>query len=446
MSYISRRGRRPNEYASKSSHTHLINDMDIKRFLEHCDLPKKLNEVYISDKQVVELDFIESNPIEFIIAIDGGYTQAFVRKEFPSCTITFFQFGALIFKVDDLEDVGKKPFIEPEDISKLKQIQRFKFVLPTKNITLKDESTLVDSVRRVLFDFFKQEPRGNKEEKFISTLKWFIYQEYDHSNSVDQWNLASCPNCGLSNVKLDKRKMEDYKFKCDCGNDIYLTDVFRLHEVVDNELGAGGILGYLSNLLEQIILIHLIRIILKIRTTLLNEILFVKDGPLAFFGQTANMHKPMRDLINYLFKYHNIFLAGLEKTGPFVEHADEISEKLKPGQVLLINNEYIYNYILPGKANPDKPYGSTTYYGNKIIFKSYDNYVYVITLPTTDILPNPQKDDFRNIDYILHNIEKLKCNMYDSSLVPIALVNKLVSLSNYPSTTILEKFTKKVML
>jgi hypothetical protein len=30
--------------------------------------------------------------------------------------------------------------------------------------------------------------------------------------------------------------------------------------------------------------------------------------------------------------------------------------------------------------------------------------------------------------------------MYDNSLIPVALVNKLVSLANHPSTRILQKF------
>jgi hypothetical protein len=41
---------------------------------------------------------------------------------------------------------------------------------------------------------------------------------------------------------------------------------------------------------------------------------------------------------------------------------------------------------------------------------------------------------------ILTNIEKLRCDMYDSALIPVALVNKLVSLANHPSTRILQKF------
>jgi hypothetical protein len=41
---------------------------------------------------------------------------------------------------------------------------------------------------------------------------------------------------------------------------------------------------------------------------------------------------------------------------------------------------------------------------------------------------------------ILTNIEKLRCDMYDDALIPVALVNKLVSLANHPSSKILQRF------
>ena len=69
-----------------------------------------------------------------------------------------------------------------------------------------------------------------------------------------------------------------------------------------------------------------------------------------------------------------------------------------------------------------------------------DGGIHVVSLPTSQILSCPQLDDFRNIEVILTNIEKLKCDMYDNSLLPVALVNKLVSLSNHPSSRILQKF------
>lgn len=74
-------------------------------------------------------------------------------------TITFFQFGANLITVTDLKDLKEQAFISPESISKLKDLQRIKFTLPTKNIGLIDEkgkrASLTYSVRKALYDFFK---------------------------------------------------------------------------------------------------------------------------------------------------------------------------------------------------------------------------------------------------------------------------------------------------
>jgi len=442
MAYASKYGRWPAEYASKSAHSQVVNDPAVRVFLEKCSLPKRADEVSLSEHAELPFEPVADNPIRHIIAIDGGYDEVMVRSEFPSSTMCFFQFGALIFSVEDLEDLEEQPFIDPDDMSKLKRIQRLKLVLPIRNITLGDESTLTDSVRLAVHDFFRQKV---DEERLADTLRWFVFQEY--GPKVSEWTLASCPICDARNVQLQRSQMTaNHTFPCDsCGGEIYLTDVFRLHEAVDDELGAGGILGYVTTTVEQIILVHLIRLILKTKPTLLGQVLFIKDGPLAFFGQTANMHGPMRELVRHLLDHNTLYLAGLEKSGSFVEHADEITGKLDPGTVLIFDNDYIYRYILPGKADPTNLYGRTTYYGNKLIFKTRGGRVYVISLPTREILAHPGEDDLKNVPEILTNIEKLQCDMYDNALVPVALANKLVSLANHPSSRILQKFATKTI-
>jgi len=441
MAYTSK-GRRPNEYASKSAHSYLINDPTVQAFLERCSFPKHAGEVSFSGHERFTYKPVEENPIRHIIAIDGGYNEVVVQEEFPSSTICFFQIGSLIFSIEDLDNLDEQPFIDPEDIARLKLIQRLKFTLPIRNVNLQGEHTLTDSVRRSMYDFFRQKI---DDTELIETLQWFIFQEY--SMAIPEWSLASCPSCDQSNIPLQRAKMtKAYTFVCNhCGREIFLSDVFRLHEAIDDELGAGGILGYVTTTVEQIVLVHLIRLILKIKPALLNQILFIKDGPLGFFGQTANMHKPMRALVKFLFDHHNLNLAGLEKSGPFVEHADEISEILEKGTVLILDNDYIYNYVLPGKADPSNPYGRTTYYGNKLIFKTSAGGMYVVSLPTSEVTIRPVESDFRNLGVILTNIEKLKCDMYDNALIPVALANKLVSLANHPSSRILQKFATDII-
>jgi hypothetical protein len=68
--------------------------------------------------------------------------------------------------------------------------------------------------------------------------------------------------------------------------------------------------------------------------------------------------------------------------------------------------------------------------------------MYVVSLPTPtdEVIASPSEGDLPNLHILLNNIEKLRCDMYDNSLVPIALANKLVSLANHPSSKILQKF------
>jgi hypothetical protein len=437
VGYSSRRGRRPDENASKSSHIYVVNDPEVQTFLSGCNLPKKTNDISLSGSSYLPCLAPASNPIKHVIAIDGGYQMVVIDKDFPSSEICFFQFGALIFSISDLESIGSSRFIDPEDMAKLKNIQRLKLTLPVKQITLKSANSLIQSVRQAIFDFFCQ---SMEDEPLIDTLKWLLFEEYD--SPIDQWILASCPNCGNRDIPLRRSSLGVKKMvECDsCNQIIFLTDAFRLHEAVDNELGAGGILGYVTTTIEQLLAAHLIRLILKTKPAVMRQVLFIKDGPLAFFGQTANIHKPMRQLIKHLIDRHDVFLAGLEKSGAFVEHADQLYELMEAGMFLILDDNYIYRYIIPNSGATSNAYGQTTYYGNKIIFKTNSGAMHVVTLPTAAQLSSPTEKDFHNIHAVLSNLEKLRCDMYDNSLIPVALANKLVSLANHPSSRILQKF------
>ena len=444
MSYVSKRGRRPDEAASKSSHSHVISDPSVKAFLGRCTLPKRSDDVTLPTERIYTLEPLTSNPIHHIVAIDGGYTEVVVQADFPSATIAFFQFGALIFSVSDLENLEAQPFIDPQDMAKLRRIQRLKLTLPIRNISYSSASTLTHSVRQALYEFFMEDLDGRS---LMSSLAWLLFEKYRPASQWGSWLLASCPNCGAASIELSpKAAGPRFTFCCpQCKGNIYLTDVLRLHEAIDDELGASGILGYVTTALEQLILVFVIHLLLDKRPRAMREVLFIKDGPLAFFGQTANLFKPMRKLVAFLFEKHDLYLTGLEKSGAFVEHADAVSGRLEPGSFLIFDNDYIYRYVLPGKADPSNPYGRTTYYGNKIIFKAALGGLHVVTLPTPSLLTHPGVAELKNLKVVLNNLQNLKCDMYDSALLPIALVNKLVSLADHPSSALLQTFATNSM-
>jgi hypothetical protein len=213
-----------------------------------------------------------------------------------------------------------------------------------------------------------------------------------------------------------------------------------LQELIDEETGGDGIIAYLMNVIEHLIIIHLIRQFLRIDPNWLKKILFIKDGLISFVGQPARLHRPMKDLVNWLFDNYNILLVGLEKSGAFVDHAQEIQNKLEPGQALVLTDDYIYRYIKPGGGDPGAPYASISNYGHKVIFKTRAGQMYVLSAPVRQLKKSPTADDIPNLQVLLNNTESLHCDMYDSALFPVALVNKLVSLSAHPSQRILQKF------
>lgn len=434
-------GKRPFEHASRSNHIHIIKDEEVQAFLGNHALPDGASDIGLIDANIVKVDYNAQDSIEYIIAIDGGNTMIPVKSQFPSSTLTFFQFGANLIPKHELKNLKQKPFISPEDISKLKDLQRIKFALPTKNIGLKlkdgKRATLSFSVRKAIYDFFKK-------HDYLPTLKWFLFREYLQTPN-GQYFLASHPvNVSCKNIEFKRENLNSEFILSHPDGDLFLTDVFRLHEVIDEDLGATGIIGYLQNLIEHFLLISTIRGIYRKKKQRIKELLFIKDGPLGFFGQTANMHEPMRDLIIFLSQELSIYIVGIEKSGAFVEHALEIKNKIPEGSAYLLANSHIYRYIKPGDPANLQPYGASSYYSAKLFFHSRDGRIYVVTLPTLNekVVMNPIKTDFLGFDTILKYLEQLKSDMYENSLLPIALVNKLVSLSDHPSSTLLEKFAK----
>jgi hypothetical protein len=228
-----------------------------------------------------------------------------------------------------------------------------------------------------------------------------------------------------------------------------------LHERIDEDQGAGGVVGYVMTTLEHVVLAHLVKTLWELKPQTLSEVLFIKDGPLAFFGQTAPLSQPMRELATFLGEqprpdepsstYSLLNVVGFEKSGAFVEHAQQIQDQLQPNSALILSTDYIYRYIQPGDPLSPDPYGKNTYWGGKLIYKAGDGNVYVATVPTHGFNPAPSFADFPNLAEILSVVGKLRCSMYDNALIPIALVNKLVSLSDFPSARILETFARTQM-
>lgn len=439
MAYGQIKGRKPFERASKIAHTEILNNRDVQTFVAGCTLPSAPPGAQLEALQK-PLPAAEKR-ITTVIAVDGGLTEVAVRKEFPSASVAFMTFGPLMLKLEDLQELDRSPFIAPEDMARLKSLQRYSLVLPSKAVRAPAAGGFKAGARKTIQSFMAE-----KQPELLKALQWLLYREWVPGKKGPR----TVPNCPSCEEEVGGRSFEQggaIEQECQaCGKEIYFTDVLRLYERIDEEQGAGGILAYLLSTLEQLVIVHVIRSILEMKPAALREVLLIRDGPLAFFGVTAPLRKPMMELMAYLAEKDNgkplICLVGLEKGGHFVEHAALVAPELKPNHYLMMDSEYVYKYVQPGDPN-GSPFGSNTYYGGKLIFKSARGDVFVATIPTKEYLSAPEIEDLLNASEILNVIAELRCAMYDSALLPVVLANRLVSLADVPSSEILKRFVRE---
>ena len=105
MGYGSR-GRKPVERASKIAHAEIIKNPQVQAYVRECVLPSTPDLVSL-DSMVKTLGDVDTSAVTAVIAVDGGYTETYLREEYPSSSITFFTFGPLLFELADLRALDR---------------------------------------------------------------------------------------------------------------------------------------------------------------------------------------------------------------------------------------------------------------------------------------------------------------------------------------------------
>ena len=462
------------EKASKTGHQHIIQNVLVQEFLSKCekigydDIP----DLEYEGKTTLLQDINDkiSVDIKWIITADGGYQEVNINKNFPSHTLCFYNVGILAFQAKDLFTLEHQQTIDPDDLGKLKEPRMFSFVVPMQNIKLQgyDFNT---SVRKAIFEIFRDSQLGDKEEdsrnSLLNTIKWLIFREYSDQNGQMQ---ITCPNPYCNERLTFTRRTDNYLdenndfIQCSCGNVAYITDCFELHDLVDDISGAGKIASYIMSAFEMVLLLCMFRFFMENNSQkTLSEILFIKDGSLALFSRLDDFaFKVVRPFMQFMYEkslrenVSYINFVGLDKSGIFVEHLKNTESKIynlyKTSSVVLPDLKYIEHFIA-GKST-ESVFGENTYFGIKMFVKKDENLSFVLDVAVPfgldtaykDYIKSPKISDFLCLKSILEILFKLKCDLYQNSapmaFVPIALINKLVSISNIPSRKILTIFSK----
>ena len=254
-----------NELADKTSHIDIVKNPDVEEFLNKCrkiDYPDGLGFHSLTSvfKTTPLSDFKKPKKI---ISIDGSYYESSVTEKFPSRKIGFIKIGVVLLKYNVLDNIGNDfSFVDPFEVAKFKENNdSYSIVLPSANVVYSDCSDVKDSFRNALEDQFDRlrTEKDNPETSLKTTL--FKLASYLDGCSENRIKLSKCPSCGKNEeVYVYKNQIN----KCPhCNKPLYVTDVLRVWENVDEMNSSLSAITRTMNVLERLLAIHYIRTIVE---------------------------------------------------------------------------------------------------------------------------------------------------------------------------------------
>jgi hypothetical protein len=458
-----------NEFADKTSHVDIINNPDIKSFLDNCKYmiePTKNDIEVLKSKFIKVEDFFGKLP-DNIISIDGSNYEASIRKDIPFTRLGYVKIGNLLIKRNmfkSLENGGR--FVDPFKVAEIKENNSaVTFVFPSSNIRFGDEKSVRDGFRlaldKGLYDF-RNDPINPKTSLRTTLFKLASYRSDEHgSDKDDVIILHKCPNCGTKNVEV--RDVPEQQICPECKSKIYPSDCLRIWEEIGDNISNQSALTRFMNVIEHIFVIHYIRIIVDSNPQsfidILNNLCFFVDGPLAIFGNAAWIHSCIMkyfDEINRKMREHNksdIMVLGLLKSGDVCDYFQLISKHVPNSTVYCLQDDVRYGYV-NYNDNPPETFGAETYYGQDFFLKTQSGrtFVFNIPYPFKDKHNKTQfKNDkvctgnYRNLSAYIKLIEDFECDLYENAVVPIALAHKYTAISLEPGSRVLDLLSKSGM-
>ncbi len=462
-----------NELADKTSHIDIVKNPDVQDFLRKChkiDFPED------KDKKTISQVFTTPSLSTFkkpqnIISIDGSFYESSVTEKFPSRKIGFLKIGVVLLKCDLLDKIGQNSiFVDPFEVAKFKENnESYTFVLPSTNIVYDNCENVQDSFRQALdeqFDKFRSE-KENPNSSLRSTL--YTLSTFLEGCSSEKIKLTKCPNCENCNdifVFYSDIKSVGYSKCPHCGKPLYVTDVLRVWEQVEEMISNASAMTRTMNVVERLIAVHYLRTIVEKSpesyTEALENICFFIDGPLAIFGEPAKLHSCIMkylEKINIEMRKHgktDILMMGIQKNGAINDFFENIKEFVPNNSIYSLSDDYRDKYInFEKKPKASNTYGAETYFGQDFLYKSKSGKIFVFNAPypwsskaaiQNFRIEKSNINNYKNIDIYTDILNDFECELYENSLIPTVLAHKYTAISLAPGSKVLDLLTKSNIL
>jgi hypothetical protein len=381
----------------------------------------------ILDKADLSSDFIP----DYVVAIDGSYQPAKAENGFPGAEFGYITISAVLIIEKAVREFAKKEFIDPKKFRETEKASTIDTVIPGCNVIIEGEKSAKASMRKALFEELKNTQAFEEGETLLETYEYLFKIKQEKDKEVGGGRLPKSPIDGI-----DKDMTYGFgEYKCPHSKEaLYSTDALRLHELMNPSGTNGEMYGQVMAMFEKLWLIHILRSFEKKNwLNILDRVAFVLDGPLACFSTWSWLNKPIiieLKRINEIQKKQtgkNLLIFGIEKSGTFYNHFEEIDTKVDgatdrfPNQsAFLLSDSYIKRNIIFSES--EKIYGQDTYFGRKLFYKTRTGYRIVPVLAFLNEKPNLRSNsphEFPRLGDLMNVLDELVSSRYPNSVSPL---------------------------
>jgi len=437
--------RLPFEKASKLGHLEVIQSPLVKELCRNFNDPEcKVNPNNMKWQQIPK----KGKELKIIFAADGSL-QTIESPNPPYKAIAFIKSALLKldqYAISKLDKENPNPFTLRDIMKESALFHATSF--PLRHVFVPGKS-IYHAVREILFESVKDEGLNKSlDGAMMETLKWIAYEKWS-PKPKSQLEEFGCPYCReKTGIDYATLPFDKEKGHCpNCGNEIYITDMFGLHQTMTEDHAPNQIASDYMSVSETLMIFTPIRYFWDNKREILKNCLFIKDGPLSLRATLAKLSAPIRRFFQYSKDSgYPISMVGQEKSGAFYDHLQLIGRKAPYKSIFIPDNRYIREEIQ--HSNSKSTYGVDTNYGAKVFVKLNDYHQMVLNIPTGirgEGVEKPSIEKLINYNDIILTVNKILSNRYEGALVPLELVNGVASLSTYPSAKVLELFSESVV-
>jgi hypothetical protein len=410
------------------------------------------------DEQTAALHISAAPPVSesapaFAVAIDGSYAEVPVRNGYPGAHVGYVTVASVLLNLLELTRLDDQRPINPSDFRKTEQAATVDAALPGSNVVTREHRTARAAFRESFFEVFHDKV---VDEEDPTTLLDTFCRLLDLK---PQTRPQSCPHDGCEQEFAITRTTTG----CPCGKQrrVYATDALRIHERF-NDVGSNGeAFGLVMQVWERVLLIHLLTCFERLDWVQgLGKLVFFMDGPLAVFGPPAWMSAAISKELKRLNTIvrdktgADMMIVGIEKSGAFVDHFEEIDKpnesglrRFPPRSFFLLTDQYIKRRI--AISDSDRRYGQDTYFGRKFFYKTASGARIVANIPfLTEAQDTLDIDDvalYPQFGNLCATLDSLVSSRFPNALSPVISAHAHAAIPLHLGAKVLQQLARALM-